>query len=177
MVHKECPSCHTQLANACRKCTKCGHEFIRKGKQQESNESAQSVEVKRRRTERIRKDPDFYSPARFQRQLEKARSVHAIKTENPQTENKRLQRVRPKCSKTVAEVRLLGNSVDSAKDCEEEERVNRLLVRRRSESSNSNGADLKEEDIFADLSPEKLASCAINLAEINRKIISQQPSF
>lgn len=111
--------------------------------------------------------------------MEKARSVHAAKTETSQTENKRLQRVRLKGSKTITEVKLLGSSVDSAKDCEEEARASRLLVRRRSESSNSNGngAELKEEDIFADLSPEKLASCAINLAEINRKIISQQPSF
>ncbi|XP_023218762.1 UPF0547 protein C16orf87 homolog [Centruroides vittatus] len=169
MVTKPCPKCKQQVPVACKACP-CGHVFFvarravsihKIGARRGSDEGGEGDrEIKRRRTERIRRErPNYFNALQIENQLKSFQRKSRQRT---------------------------GNSTSSsANDLEGEgsnsEEGGTVASKKRGRPKGSKGLDKgdiksveKEEDMFANISAEKALQYSVILAEINRKFCAQQ---
>ncbi|XP_054748906.1 UPF0547 protein C16orf87 homolog isoform X1 [Lytechinus pictus] len=120
MVVKHCPDCEKPVPVACKEC-RCGHSFFNKKLLQshpggsdvasvagETGAEEDSNGVKRRRTERVRRErPDYYSASEFENHLRRiSTSKSGEKGDDKSSKKKKHRRGRPKGSqnKSVEEI-------------------------------------------------------------------------
>ncbi|XP_030831003.1 UPF0547 protein C16orf87 homolog isoform X2 [Strongylocentrotus purpuratus] len=127
MVVKHCPNCENQVPVACKEC-RCGHAFFTKKLLHSHSGGGEGVSVagegaagagggtcmedssgvKRRRTERVRRErPDYYSASEFENHLRRiSTSKSGEKGEDKSSKKKKHRRGRPKGSqnKSIEEI-------------------------------------------------------------------------
>ncbi|XP_067663635.1 UPF0547 protein C16orf87 homolog [Haliotis asinina] len=159
-VVKKCPVCQQQVPVACKGCS-CGHQFPTRGRA--SSQSQKSPDGKtaptngdgnngngeqepmRRRTVRTKRvRPDFFNPLELEYSNKKVKKPEASKPE-PGPESPKKKRGRPKGS----------------------------LNRSKSEEKPKEQRTSQEEDLFSSLPPEKALQYSVILAELNRKMVTQ----
>ncbi|XP_046347171.1 UPF0547 protein C16orf87 homolog isoform X2 [Haliotis rufescens] len=164
-VVKKCPVCQQQVPVACKGCT-CGHQFPTRGRASsqsqkspdgktpptygEGNNGDGEQEPMRRRTVRTKRvRPDFFNPLELEYSNKKVKKPEVSKPEvskqEPAPESPKKKRGRPKGS----------------------------LNRSKSEEKPKEQRTTQEEDLFSSLPPEKALQYSVILAELNRKMLTQ----
>ncbi|XP_071087251.1 UPF0547 protein C16orf87 homolog isoform X2 [Haliotis cracherodii] len=164
-VVKKCPVCQQQVPVACKGCT-CGHQFPTRGRAAsqsqkspdgktpptygEGNNGDGEQEPMRRRTVRTKRvRPDFFNPLELEYSNKKVKKPEVSKPEvskqEPAPESPKKKRGRPKGS----------------------------LNRSKSEEKPKEQRTTQEEDLFSSLPPEKALQYSVILAELNRKMLTQ----
>ncbi|XP_071496002.1 UPF0547 protein C16orf87 homolog [Diadema antillarum] len=146
MVVKQCPNCENQVPVACKLC-RCGHSFFSKRLIQSTADGDEDgTGVKRRRTERVRRErPDYYSASEFENHLRRISTSKSGDKGDDKSKKKKVKRGRPKGSQ---------NKNKDGTSAEQKEKD-------------------KEIDMYANIPTDKAFIYAVVLAEINEKIQSQ----
>ncbi|XP_063371958.1 UPF0547 protein C16orf87 homolog [Cydia amplana] len=148
MIAKSCPKCHSQVAVASKSC-KCGHTFFAARR---AADALPAVEEMRRRTSRVcRAQPQFYDAVHYEKQKKRS----------------------PK-------KRSLSRSIDEEYKKEKSESATARARRRRAlrrAAREAPPAGERPRDPTPQLRPAQLATCALILQEINRKMqcVTWQP--
>lgn len=152
MTTKVCPDCDTPCAVACKTCT-CGYSFYQARRSDGASASASTSSagadqaeqdgVRQRRTQRIKEKPNYYDATEFMKEKRKRR-----RRNDDQYELRRGNE--PATSSGALKRRKKRKGRGAAKEEEEEEEV----------------------VLPIGTAPEKMAQCAVILADLNRRIQS-----
>ncbi|KAF4533443.1 hypothetical protein B566_EDAN001169 [Ephemera danica] len=157
MITKGCPQCDLQVPVACKACP-CGHSFFsarRTIRPVEKLTPTNDVEMTRRRTERVKREkPNYYDALEYDNQKKKKTTPRQQKSGASSTDERDDGR------------EFLDMDDDDEADQKNSARKRRLRRKLTTEREE------EEEDPMANLPPEKTLQYSIELAEINRKIIS-----
>lgn len=171
MVSKPCPKCAQHVPVACKACP-CGHVFFvaRRPISIHKVGSSAEGEVKRRRTERIRREkPNYFNSLQIENEIKRLKSLQ-----------KSRQRTENSTSSSANDMEGEGsNSEDgSATNVTPVPSKNKKRGRPKKTLARTDKVETKpvekEEDLFANISKEKEAQFSIILDEINRKMVGQQ---
>jgi len=164
MVSKKCHKCEQQVPVACKACP-CGHVFfvtrrpISIHKTGGANGSTEEVgEVKRRRTERIKRErPDFYNAMEIESQL---RKLH------------RRSRNHKSSTSTSTSTADFDDGIDDDQQavCRKRGRGRPKIGTKKPLLSEAS----EQEEVMANITPAKAAQYSLILSEINNKISMTQ---
>lgn len=168
MVTKPCPKCQQHVPVACKACP-CGHVFFvaRRPISVHKTGRTEEGEVKRRRTERTKREkPDYFNSLQFDNELKKVKNIQKSrkKPENSCVTEKEGEGSNSEGSEAANASRTSLNA------------KSRKRGRPKKNFSNEKSDKDKEDDVdmFANLSKERELQYGIILAEINRKLMLQQ---
>jgi len=197
-VRKECESCDQQIPVACKTCPQCSHELIPEKDLRREEVTPESIELdsnadigERRRSVRAKRDkPDYYDALDYDSKRQKT----------PRSERKKAGVVMPVKSGSTGKMRRFPGTTQNQTGRatlswrkEEEDYSKKKLKRVQNSgsaaagSSGNNGggnpsssgggtaakkdeSDETDEPVLEDIPAEKVFSCAVSLAEINRKL-------
>ena len=180
-MRKECDACSEQIPVACKTCPECNHELIPERKDSASfhgsdvaslgliEDDLDSDRVEKRRSVRAKRDkPDYYDALDYD-----SKRAKAIKNSGAGTPKRVVgfgSRVSPggKARRHVGYSSFQQTRATLAWRKEDDEEV----ARRKGKKPNGSKKDEVDDafDYIEEIPPEKVCSCAIGLAEINRKL-------
>jgi len=184
-VRKECDACSEQIPVACKTCPLCNHELIPERKDGDGNVSGTEVitsysddigdiesdKIEKRRSVRAKRDkPDYYDALDYD-----SKRAKAIKGGGTTPRRGTLGAFGSRISPSGKVRRQVGYSsfqqqtratLTWKKEDDED------LAKKKGKKPNGTKKDEGEEnyDYIDEIPPEKVFSCAVSLAEINRKL-------